>query len=124
MPAAQTPEDLDRLFGEALNRGDVDSILALYEPGAAMPEMSGNVAIGADALRQSIGQFAAMKPQIQLDVEKVVQAGDIALVYSKWSMKSGDQEMTGRGREVARKQPDGTWKFVIDDPFGGGTPSA
>jgi len=121
MPAAQKPEDLDRLFGEALNRGDLDAIVALYEPGAAMPEMSGSVAVGTDALRQSINGFVTMKPRIKLEVEKVVQAGDIALVYSKWSMTAGDQEMTGKGREVARRQADGTWKFVIDDPFGGGS---
>ncbi len=121
MPAAQKPEDLDRLFGEALNQGDLDAILTLYESGAAMPEQTGNVAIGTDALRQSIGQFVAMKPQIDLRVEKIVQAGDLALVYSKWTMKTGGQEMTGKGREVVRRQPDGTWKFVIDDPFGGGS---
>ncbi len=119
MPA-QEPEDLDRLFGEALNRGDLDAIMTLYEPDAAMPEQSGNVAVGTDALRASIGGFVAMKPQIDLKVEKVVQAGDIALVYSKWSMEAGGQKMEGKGREVARRQPDGTWLFLIDDPFGGG----
>jgi ketosteroid isomerase-like protein len=119
MPAHK-PEDLDRLFEAALNRGDLDALVALYEPGAAMPEQSGNVAVGTDALRQSIGQFVAMKPQIDLQVEKVVQAGDVALVYSKWTMDAGGQKMEGKGREVTRRQPDGTWKYLIDDPFGGG----
>jgi len=119
MPARK-PEDLDRLFGEALNRGDLDALIALYEPDAAMPEQSGSVAVGTDALRASIGGFVAMKPQIDLQVEKVVQAGDIALVYSRWTMETGGQKMTGKGREVARRQQDGTWLFLIDDPFGGG----
>ena len=118
MPA-QTPADLDRLFEEYLNKGDVDAIMLLYEPNAAMPEQSGQVAQGLDAVRKSISTFAAMKPEIDLKVEKVVEAGDLALVYSKWTMKTGGQEMTGKGREVARRQPDGTWRFVIDDPFGG-----
>jgi ketosteroid isomerase-like protein len=38
--AAKTPEDVDRLFEERVNAGDVDGVLALYEPGATlvMPE--------------------------------------------------------------------------------------
>src|SRR5437867_1884832 len=102
MPA-QTPADLDRLFGEYMNKGDVDAILTLYEPNAAMPGQTGEVALGTDALRQSINTFAAMKPQLDLKVEKVVETGDIALVYSKWTMKAGAQEMSGKGREVARR---------------------
>lgn len=45
MPA-QKPEDLDRLFEDYLNRGDLDASLTLYEPDAAMAEMSGGVAVG------------------------------------------------------------------------------
>jgi hypothetical protein len=26
--------------------------------------------------------------------------------------------MSGQGREVVRRQPDGTWRFVIDAPNG------
>jgi ketosteroid isomerase-like protein len=119
MPTAQKPEDLDRLFEDALNRADLDAIMTLYEPGAAMPEQTGNVATGTAALRQSISQFVAMKPKLDLKVEKIVQAGDIALCYSTWSMDAGGQKVEGKGREVARRQADGTWLFVIDDPFGG-----
>ena len=118
MPA-QTPADLDRLFEEYMNKGHIDAILTLYEPNAAMPDQAGQVAMGLDALRTSIGAFAAMKPQLDLKVEKVIETGDIALVYSKWTMKAGGQEMAAKGREVARRQADGTWRFVIDDPFGG-----
>jgi hypothetical protein len=27
-------------------------------------------------------------------------------------------EMAGRTADVVRRQPDGTWLFVIDDPYG------
>ena len=118
MPGAQKPEDLDRLFGDALNRGDLDAIMTLYESGAAMPEQSGNVATGTAELRQSIGQFVAMKPKITLTVDKVVHAGDLALTYSNWTMDAGGQQMQGKGVEVCRRQADGSWLFAIDDPFG------
>jgi len=35
MPA-RTPEDLDRLFAIALNAGDIEGLMRLYEPEAAM----------------------------------------------------------------------------------------
>ena len=32
--AARTPEDLDRLFAGAMNAGNLDALVALYEPQA------------------------------------------------------------------------------------------
>ena len=58
------------------------------------------------------------KPQIDLKVERTVRSGkDLAATYGVWAMKTGDQEMSGKTIEVVRRQPDGSWLFVIDDPF-------
>jgi len=47
-----------------------------------------------------------------------VRSGDeLAATYGVWTMKIGDQELSGRTIEVARRQPDDTWLFLIDDPF-------
>jgi ketosteroid isomerase-like protein len=51
-----------------------------------------------------------------VETEKVILAGDIALTHSRWSMTT-PSPMGGRAVEVARRQPDGTWLYVIDDPF-------
>jgi ketosteroid isomerase-like protein len=51
----------------------------------------------------------------------VVQAGDVALVSGTWTLTGPDGEpvtMSGRSTDVARQQPDGTWRWVIDVPFG------
>ncbi len=45
------------------------------------------------------------------------KAEELAATYGVWSMKAGDQELSGKTIEVVRRQPDGTWLFVIDDPF-------
>ncbi|MFV1991312.1 MAG: hypothetical protein ACC652_11290, partial [Acidimicrobiales bacterium] len=47
--AARTPEELDSLFREAMGRGDVDAVIALYEPNAVFPCMQGEV--GSDQVR-------------------------------------------------------------------------
>ncbi len=115
MPA-QNPEDLGRLFCEAMQAGDLDAVLALYEPGAAMPDQQGQVRTGHDAIRNDMAPFAAMKPDMKVETDKVIVAGDLSLAHSRWSMTK-PAPMSGRAVEVARRQPDGTWLYVIDDPF-------
>ena len=115
MPA-QSPQQLNELVAEALSRGDLDAALALYEPGAVLPNQAGELRTGTDAISQELAPFAAMKPDMKTRITKVIEAGDIAVVYNQWNMTTPAQ-MSGRAVEVSRRQPDGTWLLVIDDPF-------
>jgi uncharacterized protein (TIGR02246 family) len=120
---ARRPEDLDTMIGQFLNAGDVESALALYEPDAAFVVEPGNVATGKDAIRRVLVDIVATKPTITIEVE-AVESGDIALLYGSWSLSATNPDgsaanTTGRSREVARRQPNGDWLFVIDDPNGG-----
>src|SRR5262249_36014593 len=45
------PEDLDRLFLERANAGDVDGVLDLYEPDAVLAFAPGRLAAGRAAIR-------------------------------------------------------------------------
>ncbi len=115
MPA-QSPQQLNELVAEALSRGDLDAALALYEPGAVLPNQAGELRTGTDAISQELAPFAAMKPDMKTRITKVIEAGNIAVVYNQWSMTTPAQ-MSGRAVVVSRRQPDGTWLLVIDDPF-------
>lgn len=115
MPA-RSPQQLDDLFAEAISRGELDAVLALYEPGAVLPNQAGELRTGTDAIRQELAPLAAMKPDMKTRTTKVIETGDIAVVYTQWSMTTPAQ-MSGRAVEVSRRQPDGTWLLVIDDPF-------
>ena len=115
MPA-HNPEDLGQLFAQAMKSGDVEAVLALYEPGAGMTNQQGQVRSGIDTIRQDMAPFAAAKPDITIETDKIILAGDIALCHSRWSMTK-PAPMSGRAVEVARRQPDGAWLYVIDDPF-------
>ena len=122
MPA-QKPEDADILIGQAINAKDPDAALDLYEADAILLPEPGQVAQGTDAIREAINGFVSLNPTLNVEVENVVQSGDIALLYSKWTLTGTDPEgnavnASGRGREVVRRQADGTWRFVIDDPNG------
>jgi ketosteroid isomerase-like protein len=119
---AKSPEDVDRLFAECLNRGDVDGVVALYETSAALLMQEGAPIVGTEAIRGAIAQFAAMKPHLRMAIQKVVHGGgDIAVVYNDWTLTfvgpdGKTVEDGGKACEIVRRQPDGSWKFVVDDP--------
>ncbi len=120
---ASRPEDLGRLFAEALNRGDLDALVALYEPGASLTPTPGRTVTGTEAIRASLAAFLAMKPTITLSSRLVAHAGDLALVTGQWSLSMTGPDgkaatVQGRPAEVARRQPDGRWLYAIDEPFG------
>ena len=125
MPA-QKPEECDALFGEHVNAGDLEALLALYEPTCAFVEGDGGVVVGYDALRASFTRLLAMQPRIDVAVVKVVPAGEgVAMLYSDWRLrgKGADGQpiaRAGRAIEVVRRQPDGTWRVAADDPFARG----
>ena len=120
MPA-QSPEQCDELFGRYLNEGDLDRLAALYAPEASLIGQDGSPASGTKAIREVLQSFVAQKPKIKMKVTKVVRAGDnLAVLYNDWTAVAAGTEMKGKAIEVVQRQPDGTWSFVVDDPFARG----
>ncbi len=124
MPAT-SPREVAELVAQGLNSGDLDRIMALYEPSAALVPQPGQVVRGAAAIREGMASFIALKPTMNVESESVVQADDVAIVYTKGSLSGtgpdgGTVNMSGQATDVMRRQPDGTWLCVIDNPFGGG----
>ena len=122
MPA-RSPEKLDGLFSEALNAGDLEALVALYEPEATLTPQPGQIVTGRQAIREALSAFVATKPTLTLDVKTLAQTGDIALTSAKWELAGTGPDghpvkMAGHSVEVSRRQPDGTWLFVIDTPWG------
>jgi ketosteroid isomerase-like protein len=126
MPTANTPEEVSRLIGEAITAKDIDGALTLYEPDATfdMPKGFGEGSVtGLDGLRETFTGFMAMSPNLRINAEKTLLSGDTALVTGNWTLKGtgpdgNDIEANGRFADVVRRQPDGNWLFVIDNPNG------
>ena len=121
--AARSPEEIDRLFEREVNAGNLDAVVALYEPTATFSVEPGKVVAGTAAIREGIAGFLALKPKIALSPRVLANAGDIAMVSSKWTLKGTAADGTavdlaGESVEIIRRQADGTWKFIIDSPWG------
>ena len=121
--SAQTPEEVHRLFAERFNAGDLDGLMALYEDGAAIAPQPGQVLVGTQAARGALEGFLAMRGTIELKPRHVIEAGELALLISDWTLSATGEggESTTMGStatDVVRKQSDGSWLIVIDNPFG------
>jgi len=122
---ALKPEDADRLFAERVHAGDLEGVLKLYEPGATLVMPEGDVT-GAVALRGTLSQVLAAQLRLQTNVTKIIRVGeDLAVLYNEWSgsMIGPDGQRTaqaGKATEVVRRQADGTWRFIVDDPWARG----
>ena len=119
---AKDPKDCDRLFGEYASRGDVEALLSLYEEECTFVRGDRTVHTGRAKVRDILARLAERRPNISMNVFKVVHAGNLAMLYNDWTTKadaSDDRqvETTHKAIEVVRRQPDGSWRFVLDDPF-------
>ena len=62
---ATSPVHLMTLFAQRAAVGDVDGLLALYEPGAVFEPRIGTVLRGTEAIRSALTPFAGMHPRIE-----------------------------------------------------------
>lgn len=119
--SAQHPEELHILFGAYVNAHDVDALVALYEPASTAVDLQGHLLQNPDSLRTSLSALLSTIKHLDGTTRKVLMAGNVALLSSSWcavlcAHEQGTKRVTGTSVEVARRQPDGTWLFVIDDP--------
>jgi ketosteroid isomerase-like protein len=110
MSSAAVPEDLGRLIVERLNAGDVDGVVELYEAGAVLALPGEGFAQGHAAIRRFYAELLASRPTFQPGEQAPpLLQGDLALTSTR--LVEG-----GATAEVARRQPDGSWRFIIDQP--------
>jgi ketosteroid isomerase-like protein len=113
---AFTPREIHFLFERAFNSGNVEDIVALYEPAAVLVS-GGELVTGDKGLRNAFTTILASGARMKLDTRAVIESGEgLAVLYGAWSL--GPPSVTqGLSTEVVRRQPDGSWMFVIDNPY-------
>lgn len=108
---AASPEDIPRLFREFVAAGDFGALASLYEADAVLALPPGEQTAGNEAIAEVFRKLLSEGPggggggQLQ----PVLQCGDLAVT----STRLPDGRVTA---EVARRQADGSWRWVIDQP--------
>ena len=105
---AREPDDLERLLVSRQRAGDVEGMTGLYETDAVIDCGGGRLVRGKEAIRAFFAELVATGRKFQFgDQRPALVSGDLALT----STRSPDGSVTA---EVARRQHDGSWLWVID----------
>lgn len=115
---ANRPDEASRLFEERFGRSDLDGLMELYEEGAVFTNAQG-AHTGSDAIREVLGGYLSTGASITMNESVSFEASELALVHWAWTMTFPDGRVAeGATAEVLRRQSDGSWKFIIDNPDG------
>jgi uncharacterized protein (TIGR02246 family) len=123
MSKKMTPGEVLNSVAEGINKGDLDSLMTLYEADACFATQPGQLAKSPESISQSLRNFINMNGKLDLKVKRVLQASDLALVITEWSFSGTGPDgkpvnMAARSSDVLRQQANGAWRFVIDNPWG------
>ncbi len=118
-----TPEEVLASVVEGINTGNLDALMNLYEPEAAFATQPGRLAHGLRGIRDGLAGFIAMNGILDLKVVRVLEADGLALVVGVWSFAGTGPDgqpvaLTAENADVLRRKSDGSWRFVIDNPWG------
>ncbi len=107
----------------AFNRGDIEGIMRTYEPNAVVVGQPNAPVQGDAPMRAMFAGFIAAKAHFTFEGHEVVVAGDLALHLTPWKMTGVAPDgsaisASGLSIAVLRRQTDGRWLMVIDNPFG------
>jgi len=123
MTPVDSPEHVVEMLDHAFNNGDLEAVLAFYEEAAALVAGPTTILRGRaqlSAFFESVLQSGSHAKQLKV---RVIESGEIALFLSRWTLIPKGSTATRSGQEffattVMRKQPDGSWKVLIDNPIG------
>ena len=113
-----TPEDFPFAFQHALNGGDLERIVALYDDAAVLRVQSGEVRSGTTAVRAEMRQLVAADAEIANTLRHSLRHGDVALIVVDYAPDGSPVVLTGSAANVIRNTPANGWRMIIANPQG------
>ena len=116
-----TPAAINAAFADGYNARDVEALADLYEHDAVVTNPDGSIAAGIEAIRVHLGHLVELGGVMTSENRYAIPNGDLALVGAEWQITfdDGRAPVAGHSAEVVRRQPDGSWRYVLDHPGAG-----
>jgi uncharacterized protein (TIGR02246 family) len=118
------PEELHPALTTAYNAGDLESMLALYDPKAVFVIKPGRVTDGPAELRTALRRLIELRGHLTIHPHAFVRSDDVVLVLGEYTLSGRRRdgtplELESRFADVLRRQPDGRWLIAVDNGFNG-----
>jgi ketosteroid isomerase-like protein len=121
---SSTPEGIVPALLAHLNSLDVETMLGFYDPEGLIVDAAGVAHVGKEAIGKELAKyFFSLGLQMSITQRHLFVAGDVASLILDWSYigtaRDGTKiNMVATATDIARRGPDGLWRYLIDNPFG------
>lgn len=112
-------KDTHRALAAAYNTGDLQTVLSMYDVNGIIVAEPHLAVSGREKFEKAVKAILAIKGIMEIKTVYCLQSNDVAMGRSEWNITDGDEVMVAaKGIELLKRQPDGTWKVLIDHAFG------
>lgn len=122
------PEEMNECFANAYNTGEVDNLNELFETNAKVVNKNGETMVGINKVNAEHLNLLSLGGKMTSINKYCVEFENIALLRADWKIEThndnGDvTEIKGSSTEIVRKQDNGSWLYIVDNPLGANTPN-
>ncbi|MEN2740614.1 nuclear transport factor 2 family protein [Microbacterium sp. X-17] len=116
MPDASSAGQVEDIFHDAVNAGDLEAAVSIYTSETVF--VQGDTLIrGVDELRNRISSFVLAKPEMREVSRRLTEFDDYVYSEVDWEVARTDENgavvrTAGTDAHILRRQPDGTWKIL------------
>ncbi len=129
---ASSPAELLKLLGQRIVAKDVNGVIALQEPEAAIVDWDLSVIRGHAAIRAFYVEWFKSNPVLNVNPIQIVESGGkrsgnkmkdrSASVMGTYTLEQDGSDgnrvtFAGNFCDIVREQPNGTWLYVQDNPY-------
>jgi uncharacterized protein (TIGR02246 family) len=121
--SARSPEETHDLLAAAFNAGDLEAFVDVYDDHAQLVvPPTGERISGKAEIREAVRATFDLRPKASIEVLDKLEADGLALTLAQWVLEGTDANgaavrYEGRGTIVSRRQPDGSWRILLDQPM-------
>ena len=120
--ASESLETTRAAFAKAMAAKDFDSIVLHFDEKGILVNQDGSLAHGHEEIKEGFRKILSndkMRVRSVPDSSKAVQNGDIILRSGRWQLVGSDGTVHEEwfASEVFRKNAQGKWVYLIDNPY-------
>ena len=119
MKLPMNAQDVHSSLAAAYNTGNLNTVMSIYDGQGIIVADPANPVSGQEKFEAAVKNILAIKGTMQIKTVYCLEVGDVAVGRSEWSITDeGQTKVAANGIELLKRQPDGTWRVLIDHAFG------